>query len=230
MLKNQNINIAVDAIVIAYREQELFVLLIKQRFGIYKDTWSLPGGFILDGESLSTAVKRELKEEAGISVNYLEQLYTFGDDVERDPRGQVISVAYFALVNPSKFQLKANTDAKDAQWFPLNKLPELAFDHRKIIKIAKTRLVSKLQYQPIGFDLLNKEFAFSDLENLYKSILGKNIDRRNFRKKIMSFDLLEETNKIQQIGSGRPAKMFRFKKSKYKQLEKEGFNFEIKFA
>lgn len=230
MLKNQKINIAVDAIVIAYKEQALYCLLIKQKFGIYKDTWSLPGGFILDGEPLSTAVKRELKEEAGISVNYMEQLYTFGDDVKRDPRGQVISVAYFALVNPTKHKLKASTDAKDAQWFLLDRLPHLAFDHKKIIKVAYTRLASKLQYQPIGFDLLNKEFAFSDLENLYKSILRKDLDRRNFRKKIMSFELLEETGNIQQIGSGRPAKMFRFKKSKYKQLEKEGFNFEIKFA
>lgn len=230
MLQNQNINIAVDAIVIAYRDQELFILLIKQKYGIYKDTWSLPGGFVLDGETLSTAVKRELKEEAGIAVNYLEQLYTFGDNLDRDPRGQVISVAYFALVNPSKFKLKANTDAKDAQWFSIHKLPKLAFDHKKIIKKAIDRIVAKLQYQPIGFDLLNKEFAFSDLENLYKSILGKDIDRRNFRKKIMSFDLLEETGNIQQIGSGRPAKMYRFKKNKYKQLEKEGFNFEIKFA
>lgn len=230
MLQNQNINIAVDAIVIAYKEQELFILLVKQKFGIYKDIWSLPGGFVLDGESLSNAVKRELKEEAGIAVNYLEQLYTFGDDIKRDPRGQVVSVAYFALVNPSKLRLKANTDAKDAQWFSVHNLPELAFDHNKIIDKAIERLVSKLQYQPIGFDLLNKEFAFSDLENLYKTILGKNIDRRNFRKKIMSFDLLEETGNIQQIGSGRPAKMFRFKKQKYTHLEKEGFNFEIKFA
>lgn len=230
MLHNQNINIAVDAIVIAYKEQQMFILLIKQKYGVYKDRWSLPGGFVLDGETLSSAVKRELKEEAGISVNYLEQLYTFGDNLTRDPRGQVISVAYFALVNPSKLKLKANTDAQDAQWFPINKLPKLAFDHKKIVDKALERLVGKLQYQPIGFDLLNKEFAFSDLENLYKTILGKNIDRRNFRKKIMSFELLEETDKIQQIGSGRPAKMFRFNKTKYRLLEKEGFHFEIKFA
>ncbi|MDF1698033.1 MAG: NUDIX domain-containing protein [Saprospiraceae bacterium] len=230
MLHHQNINIAVDAIVIAYKEQQLFILLIQQKYGIYKGSWSLPGGFVLDGESLSGAVQRELKEEAGIKVNYLEQLYTFGDDVTRDPRGQVVSVAYFALVNPSKFKLQANTDAQDAQWFPANDLPSLAFDHAKIIDKAIERIKGKLMYQPIGFDLLNKEFAFSDLENLYKTILGKNIDRRNFRKKIMSFEILEETDKIQQIGSGRPAKMYRFKKSKYRQLEKEGFHFEIKFA
>jgi len=230
MLPNQNINLAVDAVVVAYSNQKLFILLIQQKFGVFKDTWSLPGGFVVEGETLSEAVKRELKEEAGITVNYMEQLYTFGDKVDRDPRGQVISVAYFALVNPSKFKLKASTDAKDAKWFPINRLPKLAFDHKTIIKKAMERIEAKLMYQPIGFDLLNKEFAFSDLENLYKSILGKEIDRRNFRKKIMSFNLLLQTGNIQKIGSGRPATMFKFNKRKYKQLEKEGFHFEIKFA
>lgn len=230
MLPSQKINIAVDAVVIAYKDQELLVLLIKQKYGIFKNTWSLPGGFVLEGETLSAAVKRELKEEAGIAVNYMEQLYTFGDTVDRDPRGQVISVAYFALVNPSKFRLSASTDAEEAQWFAFSDLPKLAYDHSKIIQKAKERLMAKLLYQPIGFDLLNKEFAFSDLENLYKCILGQDLDRRNFRKKIMSFDLLQETGNIQKVGSGRPAKMFQFNKAKYKQLEKEGFHFEIKFA
>ena len=96
--------------------------------------------------------------------------------------------------------------------------------------MAKTRLVNRLQYQPIGFDLLGREFAFSDLEVLYKTILGREIDRRNFRKKMMSFGLLEETGRIQQKGSGRPAKMYRFKHKKYKILVRDGFTFEIKFA
>ncbi|MEM9547768.1 MAG: NUDIX domain-containing protein [Bacteroidota bacterium] len=230
MLHQQNINIAVDAVVIAYKNRELYILLIQQKYGVFKDFWSLPGGFVIEGETLSEAVKRELKEEAGITVNYMEQLYTFGDNVNRDPRGQVISVAYFALVNPSRFNLNASTDAKDARWFSIREMPQLAYDHTGIIKKALDRLKTKLLYQPIGFDLLNSEFAFSDLENLYKSILGKDIDRRNFRKKMMSFNILLETGKIQKIGSGRPAKMFKFNKRKYQQLEKRGFHFEIKFA
>jgi 8-oxo-dGTP diphosphatase len=226
----QNIRIAVDAIVFGYNQNTLNVLLIKQKYGPLKNNWVLVGGFVDNKETLQEAVSRELKEEAGITVNYLEQLYTFGDDIHRDPRGRVISVAYFALVNSTKLNLTADTDAQDAQWFPIHKIPHLAFDHTIILKAAHQRLKSKLSYQPIGFDLLPKEFLFSELENLYCTILEKEIDRRNFRKKILSFEIIEETDKIFTKNTGRPAKLFRFNKKKYNALEKEGFNFEIKFA
>ena len=195
-----------------------------------KDKWVLVGGFVKDTETLHDAINRELKEEAGITVNYLEQLYTFGDDIHRDPRCRVISVAYFALINSTQLNLSANTDAQDARWVPLSEIPVLGFDHNQIIAFAYERLKNKLTYQPIGFDLLPKEFLFSDLENLYCNILQKQIDRRNFRKKILSFELLEETNKISSEKTGRPAKLFKFNKKKYNKLHKEGFNFEIKFA
>ena len=186
---NQNIKIAVDAIVFGYEKGTLYVLAVQQRFGELADRWVLPGGFIKDDEPLLAAVERELKEEAGINVNYLEQLGTFGDDINRDDRFRVVSVAYFALVNPQNFILKADTDAKDAKWFPLNQLPQLGYDHNQMVKLAHQRLKSKLTYQPIGFDLLDQEFLFSDLENLYCSILVRDIDRRNFRKKILSLKL-----------------------------------------
>ena len=225
----QDIKIAVDAVVFGYSSQKnLSVLLIKRGVEPFKNTWALPGGLVLDDESLETAVQRELKEETGVTIDYLEQLYTFGNP-KRDPRNRVISVSYFALVKPHHFKIQADTDAADVQWFPINQLPKLAFDHSHILETAKQRLKSKLTYQPIGFDLLNKEFPFSDLEHLYTSILEKDIDRRNFRKKILSFDILEETNKISQKGSGRPAKLFRFNTKKYNELLKEGFHFEIKF-
>lgn len=230
MNPNQNIKIAVDAIVFAYKDKKLFVLLIKQKYGVFKNRWSLPGGLVLENEALSDAVHRELKEEAGISVNYLEQLFTFGDDVNRDPRNRVISVAYFALVNPSKLKLKADTDALDAKWFEIDNVPELPFDHNKILDKAFERIQAKLHYQPIGFDLLPNFFPFSDIENLYKTIFKQEIERRNFRKKMLSFGFIEETEKMQQTGSGRPAKLFQFNEKKYKALEKEGFHFEIKFA
>ncbi|MDP5231197.1 MAG: NUDIX hydrolase [Cellulophaga sp.] len=226
----QNIKIAVDAIVFGYSKNELNVLLIKQKFGALKNKWALVGGFVKDDEKLQDAVHRELLEETGIKVNYLEQLFTFGDDLHRDPRFRVISVAYFALVNSTKLEAKPDTDAEEAQWFPIHKLPELAFDHDTILKTAYTRLQNKLSYQPIGFDLLNNEFLFSDLENLYSTILEKNIDRRNFRKKLLSFDILEETEKFSDKKNGRPAKLFKFNKQKYNKLLKEGFYFEIKFA
>jgi len=227
----QNIKIAVDAIVFGYEKNQLFVLLVKQKFGDTKNLWCLPGGFVLNNESLTAAVTRELREETGITVNYLEQLYTFGDKIDRDPRFRVVSVAYFALVDPSKLTLTTitNTDAEKAKWFPIDQLPDLAYDHREIIDTAFARLKNKLTYQPIGFDLLETEFLFSELENLYTTLLEKNIDRRNFRKKILGFGIIDETDKIISVKSGRPAKLFKFNEKKYRELELKGFHFEIKF-
>lgn len=226
----QSIKVAVDAIVFGYSENQLQILLVKQKYGTLKDRWGLVGGFVKDNEGLSDAVNRELLEEAGIKVNYLEQLYTFGDFVERDPRFRAISVSYFALVNSSEFHLKAGSDAKDAKWFSIDELPPLAYDHNSIIDLAFKRLQSKLSYHPIGFDLLPNEFLFSDLENLYITVLQKDIDRRNFRKKILSFGLLEETAEVATGKGGRPAKFFRFNNQKFNKLVAEGFHFEIKFA
>lgn len=226
----QNIRVAVDAIVFGYSRRQLHVLLIRQKFGMLKDRWALVGGFVQDQEPLSEAVQRELREEAGISVDYLEQLYTFGDDVHRDPRMRVVSVAYFALVHTEKYQLIADSDAEDARWFPIDELPPLAFDHARIIQTAYRRLQGKLSYQPIGFDLLPEHFPFSDLENLYCTILNTEIDRRNFRKKMLSFGILEETEHSAMQKSGRPGKLFKFNSLKYNDLKEKGFVFEIKFA
>lgn len=227
---NQNIKVAVDAIVFGYSDNQLNVLLIKQKYGALKNKWALVGGFVKDNETLFEAVNRELQEETGITVNYLEQLFTFGDDIQRDPRGRVISVAYFALVNSTKFNVRADSDAEEAQWFSIAALPDLAFDHKLILETALKRLQNKLTYQPIGFDLLPKEFLFSDLENLYCTLLNKEIDRRNFRKKILSFGIIEETDKFGSKKNGRPAKLFKFNKLKYNKLTKEGFVFDIYFA
>ncbi len=224
---NQNIKIAVDAIVFGYANHQLNVLLVKQKYGLLKKQWALVGGFVKDNETLTDAVNRELQEETGIEVNYLEQLYTFGDDIDRDPRFRVISVAYIALVNAAQLVLKADTDAEDAAWFAINDLPALAYDHSLILEKALQRLKSKLTYQPIGFDLLPKEFLFSELENLYCTILEKEIDRRNFRKKIMSFGIVEETERFGKVLKGRPAKLFQFNELKYNELLKQGFYFEV---
>lgn len=225
----QNIKVAVDAVIFGYESKNLSVLLIKRGVEPFKNSWALPGGLVMDDESLEDAVKRELKEETGVKIDYLEQLYSFGEP-NRDPRNRVVSVSYFGLVRPNHFTIKADTDAEAVQWFPINKTPKLAFDHRNILDMAKKRLQAKLQYQPIGFDLLNKEFPFSDLEQLYTTILENDIDRRNFRKKILSFGIVEQTDKISQQGSGRPAKLFRFNTSKYNKLVKEGFHFEIRIV
>jgi len=226
----QNIRIAVDAIVFGYKNNSLYVLLIEQQFGSADKYWALPGGLVKNGESLNDAVIRELHEETNVKLNFMEQLYTFGDDIFRDSRNRVISVAYYALVDASNLEIKADTDADKVQWYKIDAIPSLAFDHNLIVEKAILRLKAKLTYEPIGFDLLPKEFLFSDLENLYCTILEKEIDRRNFRKKILSYGFLEETEKFSPIKSGRPAKLFRFNKLKYNQLIDKGFHFEIKFA
>ena len=223
------IKVAVDAIVFGYSKADgVSVLLIQRKYELYKKSWAIPGGFVLENESLEAAVKRELQEETGIAVNYLEQLYTFGEP-KRDPRQRVISIAYFGLVKAAHYQeLKASTDAENAQWFSIKKLPPLAFDHQQILAIAIDRLRAKIRYQPIGFELLDKKFPFSDLEKLYKALLDREINRRNFSKKILSFDFLEETGELSKSeGKGRPSKMFQFNQKRYKQLLKEGFHFEI---
>ena len=230
MALKQDIKVAVDAVVFGYESKgNLSVLLIKRGIEPFKNAWALPGGLVREDESLEAAVKRELKEETGVTMDYLEQLYTFGKP-KRDPRNRVVSVSYFGLVRPNHFKIKADTDADEVQWFAVNDLPKLAFDHKTIFNMATKRLKGKLLYQPIGFDLLSAEFPFSDLEHLYATILGQDIDRRNFRKKIMSFGFLEETNKMHQEGSGRPAKLFKFNKKKYDALVDDGFHFDIKFV
>jgi len=226
---NQDIKVAVDAVVFGYTENVLKILLIKQKFGTNEDKWALPGGFVKNKESLDEAVSRELKEETGVVANYLEQLYTFGS-LNRDERARVISVSYIALINPKNYSLKADTDAIDAKWFAISHIPKLAFDHKEILKKGIERLQAKISYQPIGFELLDLKFPFSDLENLYQTILKKKIDRRNFRKKLLSFKILNETNEFQKNVSGRPAKLYSFNKKKYRELERDGFHFEIKLV
>jgi 8-oxo-dGTP diphosphatase len=226
---NQDIKVAVDAVVFSYdRDNGVSVLLIRRKIEPFQKMWALPGGLALNGESLDDAVQRELKEETGIEVNYLEQLYTFGNPT-RDPRNHVISVSYFGLVNPKGLQLNAQTDAEDVAWFNIKKIPRLAFDHRKIIDVGLKRLRGKLTYEPVGFELLEKSFPFSDLEKLYQSLLDQDLDRRNFRKKIMSLGILEELNETLVRGSGRPATLFQFNKKKYFELKEKGYSYDIFF-
>jgi 8-oxo-dGTP diphosphatase len=226
---DQHIKVAVDAIVFGYSKHEgVSVLLIQRKYPPFKNDWAIPGGFVLETESLEAAVRRELQEETGITVHYLEQLYTFGDP-GRDPRQRIISIAYFALVKSARFQeLKASTDAEHAQWFGIKELPRLAFDHEKILEVAIERIRAKIRYQPIGFELLDKVFPFADLEHLYSALLDREIDRRNFSRKMLALGILDETDEYSKPeGKGRPSKMYRFNKQRYQQLEKEGINFEI---
>ena len=227
--KEPNIKVTVDAIVFGYSKNEgVSVLLVQRKYPPYKGSWALPGGFVLENESLEEAVQRELQEETGITVNYLEQLYTFGEP-GRDPRQRIISVAYFALVKSSQFQqLQASTDAENARWFNIKSIPALAFDHKHILVMAIQRVQAKIRYQPIGFELLDRKFPFADLEKLYTALLDREIDRRNFSKKMLALGILDETNEFAKTeGKGRPSKMYQFNKKRYQQLLREGMHFEI---
>lgn len=221
----QEIKVAVDAIVFGYNQENgISVLLIKRKVEPYQQEWALPGGFVGNNESLEDAVARELQEEAGVSINYLEQLFTFGRP-DRDPRTRIVSVAYFGLVKSSDFSLFAATDAVEARWFNIYQLPALAFDHQEIIDKAIARLRAKITYEPIGFELLDRKFLFSDLEQLYMKLLGHDIDRRNFKRKIMSLGLIIELDeKGASVGAGRPGKLYAFDKAKYAALQHKGFD------
>lgn len=223
----QSIKVSVDAVVFGYDpEQGVSVLLITRKYEPFQKFWALPGGLVKEEESLEEAVRRELKEEASIDVSYLEQLYTFGKP-ERDPRNRVISVAYYGLVRPSDYQIFAQTDAEDAAWFNIKSLPKLAFDHKHIVEVAIKRLRGKIAYEPVGFELLDRKFPFSDLEKLYQSLLDRDLDRRNFKKKIMAYGFLEELDENIQRGAGRPARLYQFNKKKYFELKENGYNFDL---
>lgn len=225
----EELKVSVDGIVFGYsKESGVNLLLIKRKYPPFEGKWALPGGFLKSNENLDQAIERELKEETGLSINYLEQLYTFGE-LKRDPRTRVITVAYFGLINSEAYkELNATTDASEAKWFNVENLPDLAFDHDKIIKVAFKRLRLKVQYEPIGFELLGDKFPFSDLETLYNSLLESPIDRRNFKKKVMSYGIIDELDEYaQQKGAGRPAKLYKFNKEIYKHLQEKGIYFEI---
>ncbi|MEN9358527.1 MAG: hypothetical protein RL095_62 [Verrucomicrobiota bacterium] len=218
--------LTVDCVVFGLDEEGLKVLLIRRGLAPFKGRWALPGGFVRVDETLDEAALRELREETGLKKIFLEQLYTFSA-LKRDPRERVISVAYYALVKLGDHRVQAATDADDAAWFRLDAIPELAFDHAEIIAAARNRVKGKVRYQPIGFELLPEKFKLSQLQELYEQILGRELDKRNFRKKFLSFGIIEELDERVQGLPGRPARLHRFDAKAYRRLLDRGFNFEL---
>jgi 8-oxo-dGTP diphosphatase len=203
----------------------LRVLLIERGEAPFEGALALPGGFVRIDETVDAAARRELREETGLRDVFLEQLYTFGD-LNRDPRGRVVSVAYYALVNLADHRVQSGTDARDARWVPVQEARQLAFDHDRILAVALERLRAKVRYQPIGFEMLPERFTLSQLQALYEAILGRALDKRNFRKRILAMGLLTQAGEERGVPH-RAACLYRFDKRRYESLRRKGFDFEI---
>ncbi len=216
--------LTVDCVVFGFDEGDLKVLLIQRNHAPFAGCWALPGGFVDMHEDTDTSARRELEEETGLKNIFLEQLYTFSAP-DRDPRERVVSVAYYALVPLADHPPKAASDARQAAWFSVDDVPDLAFDHATVLDTAIQRLRGKVRYEPIGFELLPRKFTLTQLQHLYEVILEEKLDKRNFRKKILSMDLLIDTKEIEQDVSHRAARLYRFDERTYQQLRKRGFSF-----
>ncbi|GAB5402687.1 MAG: NUDIX domain-containing protein [Aureliella sp.] len=218
--------VTVDCVVFGLDEDDLKIMLIQRDLPPFRGKWALPGGFIRLDETVEEAARRELREETGLKNIFLEQLYTFGD-LDRDPRERVITVAWYALVRLSDHRVLAATDARDAAWFALDDLPRLAFDHQAILDVAYKRLQGKVRYEPIGFELLPRKFTLTQLQKLYEIVLNRKLDKRNFRKKILSLGVLKELDEFETDVAHRAARLYRFDRKLYREKIKQGVNFEL---
>jgi 8-oxo-dGTP diphosphatase len=205
--------VTTDVVVFTIRARRLHLLLVRRANQPFQGCWALPGGFLDIDEDIERCAARELEEETGIRDVYLEQLYTFGAP-QRDPRERVISVAYYALIPEQSLPapLRAASDATDVAWFDIGNLPALAFDHAGIIDMAHRRLVAKLDYSTIGFRFMGETFTLGELQQVYETLLDQPLDKRNFRKRILSRDVIEETGRLRRTGKHRPAREYRVKR------------------
>jgi 8-oxo-dGTP diphosphatase len=218
--------LTLDCVVFGLDDADLQVLLIQRDLEPFQGCWALPGGFLRLDEELEEGARRELKEETGLHPPFLEQLCTIGT-IARDSRERVVTIAYFALVNIRDHAIRAATDARAAAWFSVEDLPTLAFDHASIVAQAHERLRGKLTYCPIGFELLPPRFPLSQLQQVYETILERKLDRRNFRRKILSFGFIVETDEVQQDVAHRAARLYAFDRDAYQRMSEQGLLFEI---
>ena len=202
--------VTVDLVVLTISDGDLKVLLLRRLAEPFAGEWSLPGGLVRLTESLEDAARRVLNEKTGIPGIYLEQLYTFGNP-DRDPRGRVITVAYYALVPIDVVPvLQAGRAERDIGWHSVRPKEDIAFDHEDIVERVLTRLQNKLDYTPVGVELLPVRFTLSELQGVYEIILGREVDKRNFRKKIRGKDWLVRAEGVRRDGPHRPAQLYRF--------------------
>jgi 8-oxo-dGTP diphosphatase len=212
--------LTVDSVILQLVDGELSVLVIQRTQAPFKDTWALPGGYNAAGETTHDAMERVLLTKTGVKVNSLklvEQLYTF-DTVARDPRGHAVSVTYMGL--GKDIQPVASKTTQHPQFFPVNHMPKLAYDHADIIKYAHERLQSKVSYTNAIYALLDPFFTMSELQSAYEAVLGRPLDKRNFRKKFLSLGLVHETSEMRRDGAHRPARLYTFNKQALESLSR----------
>ncbi|TXB68388.1 NUDIX hydrolase [Phaeodactylibacter luteus] len=217
----------VDNVIFGFDEGDLKVLLIKRGEDPYRGKWGLPGYFVYPNEDLDTAAIRVLEELTGLRNVFLEQVKTFGS-VNRHPFGRVITVAYFSLIKISHYTLQPSSIARKAKWHSVSEVTGLAFDHDEILKACFHRLKWLVRSRPVGFELLPPKFTLTELQHLYEAILETSLDKRNFRKKILSMDLLIDLDETQEGVAHRPARLYQFDRNRYEELLSEGFSFELK--
>lgn len=203
------IALSVDCVILGFEKEELKVLLIQSDLEEYENEWSLLGDLVRPDENLDTAPYRVLKERTGLDDVFLEQVHTFGN-VTRHPAGRVITTAYYSLIDVQHHQL--NLQHNQLHWHSVNEIKSLAFDHKEILDTCMAQLREKIMEHPLVFNLLPEKFSLRQLQSLYQSILGSQLDRRNFRKKLFLMDWLEDLNELELDVPHRPGKLYRFKK------------------
>ena len=218
--KRSHYSLSVDCVIFGYSDGVLKIALIERKNEPFKRSWAIPGGFVEGDETVEEAAFRELKEETGIHDLYLEQCHVFSEP-GRDPRGRVITIAFFALIDSEQYELVASEDAARAKWWPVDDLPQLAFDHDKILKKAFESLRIAMRTKPIAFELLAKKFTLTQLQQLYEKVFGMELDKRNFRKKVQKMDFIIETGEMTQGGRHRPAMLYHFNKELYSKYASE---------
>ena len=216
--------VTTDCVIFGFDGNGLQVLLIERGIEPFKGKWAFPGGFLNMTETAKEGALRELKEETGLENAYIEQFNTYSDP-DRDPRERVITIAHYALVRIQ--EVKGGDDAAKAQWFPIDEVPQLAFDHDRILRDAMKKLRERIHFEPIGFELLPEKFTMRDLQELYESILAVKFDRRNFAKKMLHYELLNQLDETVRPTAKRDALLYSFNKENYELFKKKGFQLEF---
>ncbi len=228
IVDSYKVALSVDCVVFGYDEEdkELKILLIKNEIPQFLGKWSLLGDIVRSEETLEDAANRVLEYRTGLKNVYLEEVSTFSQP-DRHPLGRVITVAYYALIEISAYELNVEKLDLEAKWFNIKDVGELAFDHKQILNTCHQRLQRRLREQPIGFTLLPQHFTLKQLQNLYETVLEKKFDKRNFRRKLKGLDILMELEKIQKDVAHRPAKLYSFNHGKYEELRNKGKLFAL---